>query len=84
MQVVATGLAMAMLLTRLDVTYSCVIIWSLLGIATKQTEREVVSSAYWMVGLLSLATVITFGWRMYKMYRWAQNQKWEPRAWRTF
>jgi hypothetical protein len=80
MQSVATLLGLTMLLTRLDVTYACVIIWSLIAIATVQTDRAVMHAAYWLAGLLSLGTAVTFIWRMWRLYNWLKQQRWEPRG----
>jgi hypothetical protein len=59
MLLVGVALAWAMSLSRGDVAYVLVIIWAFVGIAVKNSDTSVVSTAAWVAaGLAALALVV--------------------------
>ena len=65
MLVVATVLALAMALTRADVAYLLVLVWSFAGIANKQTPMPLVANAAWVTTVL-VGLMIPLGWWFYR------------------
>lgn len=58
MLVIATGITVAMIVTRRDIAYSAVIVWALVGIVVKQAAiQTVAATAGVMVGLEMVALV---------------------------
>lgn len=61
MLAVATTLGLAMALTRGDVAFLLVLVWSFIGIAAKQAPTPIVANSAWvMAGLVAL--MIPLGW----------------------
>ncbi len=61
MLVVATALALAMALTRADIAFLAVLVWSFAGIAAKQSAVPLVTTAAWVMAALVLL-MIPLGW----------------------
>lgn len=62
MLVVTLGIALMMALTRADVAYLLVLVWSFAGIAVKQSAAPLVATAAW-VAVLLVIVMIPVGWR---------------------
>ena len=60
MLVVATALALAMTLTRGDLAFLLVLVWSFVGIAVKQSATPLVANAAWVMVVL-VALMIPLG-----------------------
>ncbi len=59
--VVATAIALAVALTRADIAFLAVLVWSFTGIAVKQSAVPLVTTAAWVTAVLVLV-MIPFGW----------------------
>lgn len=62
MLVAASGISLAIALTRADISFLCVMVWSFVGIAIKQSAVPLVADAAWVMAAL-IVLMIPLGWR---------------------
>jgi benzodiazapine receptor len=68
MLVAASGISLAMTLRRADIAYLCVIVWSFVGIALKQSAVPLVANAAWVMAAL-IVLMIPLGWQYRRRHR---------------
>lgn len=74
MQVIASVVALIMIIGAMDVTFSSVIVWTLFWLYQGQESPAIQSTAWNLIKVVGSVTLVAIAWRLWKFGRWNEQK----------